>query len=213
MEVGEDVPIIQGMLFSTTPLCSCQPNLKSSYAHGTHRFPLLVTDSERTERGQESVVFFNRTRLKIKEQDRSYFDQGSFCHNHTCIMSMLGLVVNDVLSSMKPELRRVQLNMDRTRKKEKEADNFNLQWGGATFVGIRCTDNAKEHKLEGLDMMIHLAASLYLVAFQLVQMAQNFKGENLEEKLLEQRTILRQTFVEDKWKDKKGEWCQPGTKK
>ena len=88
-------------------------------------------------------------------------------------------------------------------KKEKEADNFNLQWGGATFVGIRCTDNAKEHKLEGLDMMIHLAASLYLVAFQLVQMAQSFKGENLEEKLLEQRTILRQTFVEDKWKDKK----------
>ena len=62
-------------------------------------------------------------------------------------------------------------------------------------------------------MMIHLAASLYLVAFQLVQMAQNFKGENMEEELLEQRTILRQTFVEDKWKDKKGELCQPVTKK
>ena len=61
-------------------------------------------------------------------------------------------------------------------------------------------------------MMIHLAASLYLVALQLVQIAQSFKGENLEEELLEQQTILRQTFVEDKWKDKKGKFCQPGTK-
>ena len=126
---------------------------------------------------------------------------------------MLGLVVNDVLSSMKPELRRVKANMDRTWRKEKEADNFNLQWGGATFVGIRCTDNAKEHKLEGLDMMIHLAASLYLVALQLVQIAQSFKGENLEEELLEQRTILRKTFVEDKWKDKKESCVNQAQKK
>ena len=72
LEVGEDVPIIRGTLFSTIPLCSCKPNIKSSYAHGTHRFPLLVTDSEQTERGQELVVFFNHTRLKIQTQDRSY---------------------------------------------------------------------------------------------------------------------------------------------
>ena len=76
--------------------------------------------------------------------------------------------------------------MDCAQRKEKDADNFNLQAGCATFVGIHCIDKAKEHKVEGLDMMIHLAASLYLVSFQLVQMAQNFKGENLEEKLLEQ---------------------------
>ena len=199
MEVGEHVPSIPDMLFSTIPLCSCKPNIKSSYAHGTHRLPLLVTDSERTERGQESVVFFNQTRLKIQTQDRSYFDQGVILHNHTCIMSMLGLLVDDVLPSMQLELWRVQANMDRTRRKEKEADNFNVQYGHATFVGIRCIDKAKEHnKLEGLDMMIHLAASLYLVAFQLVQMAESFKGENLEEELLVQRNILRQTFVEDK---------------
>ena len=33
-------------------------------------------------------------------------------------------------------------------------------------------------------MMIHLVVNLYLVAFQLVQMAQSFKRENLEEELL-----------------------------
>ena len=101
-------------------------------------------------------------------------------------MLMLDLLVDDVLSSMKPELRRVQTNMDQTRRKEKEADNFNLQEGGATFVGICSLDNAKEHKLKGVNMMIHLVATLYLVAFQSVQMAQSFKGENLEEELLEQ---------------------------
>ena len=61
-------------------------------------------------------------------------------------------------------------------------------------------------------MMIHLAASIYLVAFQLVQMAESFKGENLEEELSAQQNIPRQTFVEDKWEDKKGQLCQPGTK-
>ena len=68
------------------------------------------------------MVFFNHTRLKIQTQDRSY-DQGIFLHNHTCIVLMLGLLVDDVLSSMKPELRRVQTNMDRTQRKEKEVDN------------------------------------------------------------------------------------------
>ena len=183
-------PIIPETLYSTISLFSCQPNINSSYVHGTHRFPLLVTDSERTERGTESVVFFNHTRLNIQTQDRSY-DQGIFLHNHTCIMLMLGLLVDDVLSSMKLEIWRVQHNMDRAQRKEKEADKFNLQAGCATFVGIRYTDNAKKDKVEGLDMMIHLAASLYLFASQLVQMTQSFKGENLEEELLVQRTILR----------------------
>ena len=80
-------------------------------------------------------------------------------------MLILGLLVNDVLSSMKLELWRVQANMHRAQRKEKETDKFNLQAGCATFVGIRCINKAKEHKLEGLDMMIHLAASLYLVSF------------------------------------------------
>ena len=87
--------------------------------------------------------------------------------------------------------------------KRKEADNFNLQAGCATFVRICYTDNTKNDRIEELDMMIHLAASLYLIAFQLVQMAQSFKGKNLEEELLVQQNILRQTFVENKWKDKK----------
>ena len=114
-------------------------------------------------------------------------------------MLMPGLLVDDVLSSMKRDLWRVQHNIDCTRRKEKEADNFNLQAGYATFVGICYTDNAKKDKIEGLDMMIHLAA----IVFQLVQMAQSFKGDNLEEELFVQQTILRQTFVENKWKDKK----------
>ena len=50
-------------------------------------------------------------------------------------------------------------------------------------------------------MTIHSAVTQYLVALQLVEMTQKFKGENMEEGLLEQRNILRQTFVEIKWKD------------
>ena len=42
-------------------------------------------------------------------------------------------------------------------------------------------------------------------------MAQKCKGENLEEKLLEQRNILRKESVENKWKDKEDELCQPTT--
>ena len=77
---------------------------------------MLVTDSEQTEIGQELVVFFNHTRLKIQTQDQSY-DQGGFLHNHTCIMLMVGLLVDDVLSSMKRELWRVQHNMDCAQRK------------------------------------------------------------------------------------------------
>ena len=77
LEVGEEIPIIPEMIYSTVPVCSCPPNINSLYVHGKHRFPLLVTDSERTERGQASVVFFNHTRLKIQTQDQSY-DQGVF---------------------------------------------------------------------------------------------------------------------------------------
>ena len=57
LEVGEGIPIIPDMLYSTIPLYSYKPNINSLYAHGTHRFPLLVTDSEQTERGKELVVF------------------------------------------------------------------------------------------------------------------------------------------------------------
>ena len=63
-----------------------------------------------------------------------------------------------------------------------------------------------------MEMMIHSAATQYLVALQLVGMAEGFKGENLEEELLEQHNILRQTFVENKWKDEKDEFCEPTTK-
>ena len=66
LEVGKGIPIIPEILYSTIPLCSCQPNINSLYAHGIHRFPLLVTDSEQTERGQELVIFLNHTRLKIQ---------------------------------------------------------------------------------------------------------------------------------------------------
>ena len=102
--------------------------------------------------------------------------------------------------------------MDRAHRKEKKADNFNVQEGGATFVGIRYTDDAKKDKVEGLDMMVHLSASLYLVAFQLVQMAESFKGENLEGELSVERNILRQKFVTDIFLDKKGQLCEPRTK-
>ena len=46
LEVEKEIHIIPEMLYLTIPLCSCQPNINSLYAHGTHRFPLLVTDSE-----------------------------------------------------------------------------------------------------------------------------------------------------------------------
>ena len=111
LEVGEGIPVIPEMLYSTVPVCSFPPNINRSYAHGKHSFPLLVTDSERIKRGQASVLFFNHTRLKIQTQDRSY-DQGDFLHNHTCIMLMVGLIVDDVLFSMKRQLWRVQINMD-----------------------------------------------------------------------------------------------------
>ena len=123
LEVGEGIPINPEMLYSTVPVYSCPPNIKRSYAHGKHRFPLLVTDSERTERGQSWVLFFNHTRLKIRTKDRSY-DQGDFLHSHACIMLMLGLLVDDVLFLMRPQLWGVQLNMERAHRKEKKADNF-----------------------------------------------------------------------------------------
>lgn len=212
LEEGEEVPFIRQMMYSTVRLCSCGPNTNSWYAHGTHTFPLLITDSERTERGQKSVVSFNLTRLKIEAQDRSY-DQKGFLHNHTCTMSMLNLLVDDVLPSLQSELWRVQDNMEWARKQEKEADNRNVKEGRASFVSFRCTNNAKKDKEEGKEMMIHSAATQYLVALQLVKMAQKCKGENLKEELLEQHNILRQEFVEHKWKDHKGELCQPTSKK
>ena len=213
LEVGKEVSISREKVFSTVPLCSCGPNTHSSYAHGKHRFPLLLTDSERTERGQESVYFFNESRMKIERLDRSY-NQELFRNSHGCIMLMLGLIVGDVLFSMRQhELWRVQENKDHARKNEKEADDFNLDHGGATFIGMGYIDDGKKDKVEGLDMMVHLAASFYLVAFQLVHMAQGSKGENLEKELLEERNIQRKTFEENKWKDKKGDLCQPGTKK
>ena len=46
----------------------------------------------------------------------------------------------------------------------------------------------------------------------MVQTAENFKGENLEGELSAEQNILRQTFVEDKWEDQKGQLCEPGTK-
>ena len=52
---------------------------------------------------------------------------------------MVGLIVDDVLFSMKSQLWRVQINMDRAQRNEKKADNFKLQAGCATFVGIRYT--------------------------------------------------------------------------
>ena len=123
LEVGEGIPIIPELLHSTVPVCSCPPNINRSYEHGKYRLPLLVTDSERTERGQSWVLFFNHTRLKIRTKDRSY-DQGDFLHSHACIMLMLGLLVDDVLFLMRPQLWGVQLNMERAHRKEKKADNF-----------------------------------------------------------------------------------------
>ena len=106
LEERKEVPLIRQMMYLTVRLCSCGPNTNSLYAHSTHIFPLLITDSEKTERGQKSVVFFNHTRLKIEAQDRSY-DQKCFLHNHTCIMSMVNFLVDDVLSSLQSELWRV----------------------------------------------------------------------------------------------------------
>ena len=211
MEVGEEVPVIGKMMYSTVRLCSCGPNNHSSYAHGTHTFPLLITDSQRTERGQKSVVLFNHTRLKIEAQNRSYYEK-DFLHNQTCIISMMSLLVDDVLPTIQSELWRVQDNMEWARKQEKEADNRDVKEGRASFVSFRYTNNAKKDKEEGTEMMIHSAATQYLVALQLVGMAEGFKGENLEEELLEQHNILRQKFVENKWKDKKDEFCEPTTK-
>ena len=146
------------------------------------------------------MVSLNLTRLKIEAQDRSY-DQKGFLHNHTCTMSMLNLLVDDVLPSLQSKLWRVQDNMEWELKQEKEADNRDVEEGRASFVSFLCTNNAKKDKEEGKEMMIHSAATQYLVALQLVKMAQKCKGENLKEELLEQLYILRQEFVEDKWKD------------
>ena len=84
------------MMHFTVQLCSYGDNIHMLFANTTHRFRSVVTNLERTRRGQDSVILFIHTRLKIEVQDRSYF-QSDFLHNHTRIMSMLNDLKDDVL--------------------------------------------------------------------------------------------------------------------
>ena len=179
LEVEEKSLAGQIMHF-TMPLCSCGDNIHRSFANPTHRFGSVVTNSERTITGQESVVLFNQTRLKMEEQDRSYFE-GDFLHNHTLIMLILNVIEDDILPSLKLEVWRVKQYMKRVRVNEKDAEEYEVEVGHPNFYSIRFNSKAEKGKKEARDMMVQSAAGLYLTALQLVNMAQSNKGEDLEE--------------------------------
>ena len=211
LKVVEKKCTIAQMMHPTVPLCSCGDNIHRSFANPTHMFGSLVTNSERTERGQDSVISFNHTRLKIEEQDRTYF-QSDFLHNHTRIMSMLDILEDDILPAQQLGVWRVKQTMKWARVNEKMADDFTVEVGHPSFYSMRYMAKAEKQKKEARDMMVQSAASLYLSALQLVNMAQSNEDEDLEEELIAQKNILRQTFVEEPWKDRNDECCDPGTR-
>ena len=125
---------------------------------------------------------------------------------------MLDILQDNVLPAQQLGVWRVKQNMKWARVNEKMADDFTVEVGHPSFYSMCYMAKAEKQKEEARDMMVQSAASLYLSALQLVNIAQSNKDEDLEEELIAQKNLLQQTFVLEPWKDRNDKCCDPGTR-
>ena len=191
--------------------CCVDENMHTSYPKPTHLLESIVDDSERTRKGLDAVIHFNRTRLMIEEKNTCYFE-GDFVVNHMRLISMLDLIQDELLFKTLLEIGSITIQMKYVHRDYKDARKSEEELGHSNRYSYRVSTRAKNMREEANDIMIQFAATLYLIALHLLKMARLYEDEDLMIHVMERRDHHRLTFLANPWRNKQNEYCNPGTR-
>ena len=198
-------------------LCCCDDDdAIDQYPQPTHLFPNVVASCERTKKQQHSVLLFNNNRMLLAAQrnNASYLD-GSIEDNHRALIAMTFLIQDQILQSMRSQVGYAEIKMESAIRNVEDSrvyeDKAKLPDLYHSRYSIRVLGMAKNCKSAGRDIMIHAAATLYLISMELLNMVKCVEEKDLEELFRVAKDHHRLMFLADPWKNEAEEFRKPTT--
>ena len=150
--------------------------------------------------------------LIYKRKNTSYF-HGSIEDNHRDLIAMTSLIQDEILQSIGSQLSYATTKMETAIRNVEDAkiyeEKAKLPDGYHSRYSSRVRGIAKYAKREGRDIMIHAAATLYLIAMELLNMGRFIEGEDLQDLFRVAKDFHRITYLADPWKDEEEQFRKP----
>jgi hypothetical protein len=216
----ESVPVMPECNWKSES-CFCGRDDHTLYAVPRHKVVSRMEDCDRGMDGQLVVVAFNKARLFLNQRNTRFWkisDVGVVTVLDHALLSMMRVVV-EVMSHASRLTIVAETKMEAVVEDRLEAqrydcydhddpDSYDVPSGYTSYnKGRRLA--AEANKTISMDMLFHLAATLYLLGFHLVKMAQSHPNECLRSVVIGRKDVLRQSFPAHPWHSADDDCCKP----
>jgi hypothetical protein len=175
--------------------------------------------------GQVVVVAFNKGRMLVNQRNTHFWkisDDGDVTvldHALISMMRVVGEVMSHALRLILVAGTKMEGVVEDRLEAQHQYDRYDHDDPGCydALRGYTSYSKSKRSLVEAnktisMDMLFHLAATLYLLGFHLVKMALSHPNECLRSVMIRRRCVLRQSFPGHPWCSGDDEYCKPSNR-